>query len=128
MPPHGLPQRRTGLTDRGLEEPRGHVPQMRHRQVAGARQHGPSGDHHALGRAEELVDLPAGGRREQTGEAQGDRAQPPRWPVTPYTASYELMTSFAAASCWYSISLAKAALRVSELMATESFGPLSGRD
>jgi hypothetical protein len=37
------------------------------------------------------------------------------------------MTSFAAATCWYSISLAKAALRVSELMTTESFGPFSGR-
>ena len=30
-----------------------------------------------------------------------------------------------AATCWYSISFAKAAMRVGELMATESFGPLS---
>jgi hypothetical protein len=58
----------------------------------------------------------------------GEGSHAPKWPATPYTASYELMTSFAAASCWYSISLAKAALRVSELMATESFGPFSGRD
>jgi hypothetical protein len=52
--------------------------------------------------------------------------RPAAWPATPYVASYELMASFAAATCWYSISLAKAALRVSELMATESFGPFSG--
>ena len=52
---------------------------------------------------------------------------PPSWPAS-YVASYELITSFAAATCWYSISLAKAALRVSELLATESFGPFSGRD
>jgi hypothetical protein len=58
----------------------------------------------------------------------GEGLHAPKWPATPYAASYELMTSFAAASCWYSISLAKAALRVSELMATESFGPFSGRD
>ncbi len=48
------------------------------------------------------------------------------WPATPFVASYELIASFTAATCWYSISLAKAALRVSELMATESFGPFSG--
>jgi len=48
------------------------------------------------------------------------------WPATPYVASYELMASFAAATCWYSISLAKAALRVGELLATESFGRFSG--
>ena len=48
------------------------------------------------------------------------------WPATPYVASYELIAAFTAATCWYSISLAKAALRVSELMATESFGPFSG--
>jgi hypothetical protein len=49
------------------------------------------------------------------------------WPAMPYVASCELIASFAAATCWYSISLAKAALRVSELMATESFGHFSGR-
>ena len=58
---------------------------------------------------------------------RGDRAPAATWPTTSYVASYELMTSFAAATCWYSISLAKATLRVSELMATESFGPFSGR-
>jgi hypothetical protein len=58
---------------------------------------------------------------------RGDRARAAAWPATPYVASYELMASFAAATCWYSISLAKAALRVSELMATESFGPFSSR-
>ncbi len=57
---------------------------------------------------------------------RGERAQAASWP-TPY-ACYELMTSFTAATCWYSISLAKAALRVSELVAIESFGPFSGRD
>ena len=49
------------------------------------------------------------------------------WPVTPYAASIELMASFAAATCWYSISLAKTAVRVSEMIATEGFGPFSGR-
>lgn len=49
------------------------------------------------------------------------------WPATPYVASYELIASCAAATCWYSISLAKAALRVGELMATEGFGPYSSR-
>ena len=58
---------------------------------------------------------------------RGDRAPAATWPTTSYVASYELMTSFAAATCWYSISLAKAALRVGELMATESFGPFSGQ-
>lgn len=57
----------------------------------------------------------------------GDHMPAASWPA-PYAASYELITSFAAATCWYSISLAKAALRVSELLATESFGPYSGRD
>ena len=50
------------------------------------------------------------------------------WPATPYVASCELIASFAAATCWYSISLAKAALRVGELMATEGFGRFSGRN
>ena len=36
---------------------------------------------------------------------------------------FELMTSLAAASCWYSISLAKATLRVAELMALELSDP-----
>ena len=58
---------------------------------------------------------------------RGDHAHTATWP-TPYVASYDLMTSFAAANCWYAISLARAALRVSELMAMESFGPFSGRD
>jgi hypothetical protein len=49
------------------------------------------------------------------------------WPMIPYAASFELLASFAAATCWYSISLAKTAVRVSELMATEGFGPFSGR-
>jgi hypothetical protein len=61
------------------------------------------------------------------GLERGDRARAVAWPAIPYVASYELMASFAAATCWYSISLAKAALRVGELMATESFGPFSGR-
>ncbi|HLG79620.1 MAG TPA: hypothetical protein VKY22_01285 [Bradyrhizobium sp.] len=49
------------------------------------------------------------------------------WPATPYIASHAFVAAFAAAACWYSISFAKAALRVSELVATESFGPFSGR-
>ncbi len=39
--------------------------------------------------------------------------------ATPYAAGLQMMTSFAAASCWYSISLAKASLRMAELVATE---------
>jgi len=58
--------------------------------------------------------------------ARGDQLRATHWPATPYVASYELIASFAAATCWYSISLARAALRVSELMATESFGQFSG--
>ena len=61
------------------------------------------------------------------GAGRGDQMPAATWPATPYAASYELIASFAAATCWYSISLAKAALRVSELMATQSIGPFSGR-
>jgi hypothetical protein len=39
-----------------------------------------------------------------------------------HASPFELMTSFAAASCWYSISLTKATLRVAELMAMELSG------
>jgi hypothetical protein len=39
--------------------------------------------------------------------------------ASPHASPFELMASFAAASCWYSISLTKAALRVAELLATE---------
>jgi hypothetical protein len=60
------------------------------------------------------------------GPERGDRMRAAAWPATPYVASYELMAAFAAATCWYSISLAKAVLHVGELMATESFGPFSG--
>jgi hypothetical protein len=42
-------------------------------------------------------------------------------PAMQYPASLELFTSFAAASCWCSLSFAKAALRMSELMAAEVF-------
>ena len=58
---------------------------------------------------------------------RGDNAPAASGPALPYTASVELLTSFAAATCWYSISLAKAAVRVGELIATEGFGPFSGR-
>lgn len=47
--------------------------------------------------------------------------------ATPYVTSYGLISSFAAATCWYSISLARATLHVSELMAKESFGSLPDR-
>jgi hypothetical protein len=43
------------------------------------------------------------------------QADTPALPASPF----ELTTSLAAASCWYSISFAKAALRVAELMAVE---------
>jgi hypothetical protein len=42
-------------------------------------------------------------------------------PAMPYPPSLELFTSFAAASCWCSLSFAKAALRMSELMAAQAF-------
>lgn len=42
-------------------------------------------------------------------------------PAMQYPASLELFTSLAAASCWCSLSFAKAALRMSELMAAEAF-------
>jgi hypothetical protein len=48
--------------------------------------------------------------------ARGDRR-----PATPYPAPLELMTSFAAATCWCGIAFAKAALRMSELLAAETF-------
>ncbi|WP_152535925.1 hypothetical protein [Bradyrhizobium sp. Ai1a-2] len=38
-----------------------------------------------------------------------------------YLAHLETVTSFAAASCWYSIVLAEAALRLGELMMAETF-------
>jgi hypothetical protein len=42
-------------------------------------------------------------------------------PAMQYPVALELFTSFAAASCWCSLSFAKAALRMSELMAAEAF-------
>jgi hypothetical protein len=42
-------------------------------------------------------------------------------PAMQYPASLELFNSFAAASYWCSLSFAKAALRMSELMAAEAF-------
>jgi hypothetical protein len=44
-----------------------------------------------------------------------------RRPPTPSPTPLEMMTSFAAASCWCSIVFAKTALRVSELMAEQAF-------
>jgi hypothetical protein len=44
------------------------------------------------------------------------------WLTAPYAAPVEMMTSFVAASCWYSIALAKAALRVGELVTAEISG------
>jgi len=45
-----------------------------------------------------------------------------RWYIAPYEAPFEMMTSFAAASCCYSIVLAKVALRVGELVTAELSG------
>jgi len=45
-----------------------------------------------------------------------------RWFTVPYEAPSEMMTSFAAASCCYSIALAKVALRVGELVTAELSG------
>lgn len=44
------------------------------------------------------------------------------WLTVSYEAPFEMMTSFAAASCCYSIALAKAALRVGELVTAEISG------
>jgi hypothetical protein len=41
------------------------------------------------------------------------------WPARRYSAPLELITSFVAASWWYSISLVETGLRLGELMATE---------
>lgn len=41
---------------------------------------------------------------------------------TTYPTPFELVTSLTAASCWYSISMAKAALRVAELVTVEFSG------
>ena len=38
------------------------------------------------------------------------------WFTAPYAAPFEMMTSFVVASCCYSIAIAKAALRVGELV------------
>jgi hypothetical protein len=59
--------------------------------------------------------------------ARGDERPAAPWPATTYAASLELFTAFAAATCWYSLSLAKAAVRVGELIASEGFGPFSDR-
>jgi hypothetical protein len=44
------------------------------------------------------------------------------WLAASYEAPFEMMTSFAAASCCYSIALANAALRVGELVTAEISG------
>jgi hypothetical protein len=49
-------------------------------------------------------------------------AQVRRELVPAYSTHLDMISSFAAASCWYSIVLAKAALRVGELVAAEAFG------
>ena len=41
------------------------------------------------------------------------------WLTAPYAGSFEIMTSFAAASCYYSIAMTKAAVRVGELVTAE---------
>lgn len=50
------------------------------------------------------------------------RCLPTRWLTMAYEAPFEMMTSFAAASCCYSIALTKAALRVGELVTAEISG------
>jgi len=44
------------------------------------------------------------------------------WSAAPYAAPFEMMTSFAAASCYYSMAIAKAAVRVGELVTAEISG------
>lgn len=44
------------------------------------------------------------------------------WPAPGYSAPLEMITSFAAASCWCSISLVEAAVRVGDWMTAEGFG------
>ena len=46
------------------------------------------------------------------------------WLTAPYEAPLEMMTSFATASCCYSIAIARVSLRVGELITAE----ISGRD
>ena len=41
------------------------------------------------------------------------------WLTMTYAAPLEMMTSFAAASCYYSIAMAKAAMRVGEMVTAE---------
>jgi hypothetical protein len=41
------------------------------------------------------------------------------WLTMTYAAPFEMMTSFAAASCYYSIAMAKAAMRVGEMVTAE---------
>lgn len=48
------------------------------------------------------------------------------WLIAPYEAPLEMMTSFAAASCCYSIAIARVALRIGELM-TEEISSGDGR-
>jgi hypothetical protein len=45
-----------------------------------------------------------------------------REPAPDCSPHLDVITSFAAASCWYSIVLAKAALRMGELATAEAFG------
>ncbi len=63
---HRDEQRRRAATARRLEQPRDHLPDVRHRAVVGARQQHDAraglardrADHESLGRTEELVELP----------------------------------------------------------------------
>jgi hypothetical protein len=48
------------------------------------------------------------------------RADPSSMPG--YPGAFDLITAFAAASCWSSIAFAKVAVHLSELAAAESFG------
>lgn len=48
-----------------------------------------------------------------------------REPAPAYSAHLDTISSFAAASCWYSIVLAEAALRVGELVTAEAFRHLA---
>jgi hypothetical protein len=47
------------------------------------------------------------------------RALPASWLVTAHEVPFDMVTSFFAASCSYSIALAKVALRLGELLAAE---------
>ena len=58
-----------------LEQPADHVPDVRHREVGGARQHGDAADDDARRRAERLVELPDRGEQHDAEGTEEDAAE-----------------------------------------------------